>query len=64
VRDHGSGLPAGLESRIFEPFVTTRTTGTGLGLAVTRRIAEMHGGSVSARNEQGGGALFEISLPA
>jgi two-component system sensor histidine kinase HydH len=64
VRDHGLGLPADLGRTIFEPFVTTRTTGTGLGLAVTRRIAETHGGFVQGANHGDGGAVFEIILPA
>jgi two-component system sensor histidine kinase HydH len=64
VRDFGPGLPEGGEERIFEPFFTTRTTGTGLGLAVARRVAEMHGGSISATTHPQGGALFRIELPS
>jgi two-component system sensor histidine kinase HydH len=63
VRDHGAGLPTGQEARIFDPFFTTRTTGTGLGLALARRIVELHGGSISARNADDGGALFRVELP-
>jgi two-component system sensor histidine kinase HydH len=63
VRDHGAGLPAGQESRIFDPFFTTRTTGTGLGLALARRIVELHSGTISARNADDGGALFRVELP-
>lgn len=64
VRDHGDGLPAGAETRIFEPFFTTRSQGTGLGLAVSRRIAELHGGALVARNHPGGGAELRLTLPA
>lgn len=64
VRDHGKGLPPGLEERIFDPFFTTRANGTGLGLSVARRIAEMHGGALTAANHAQGGAVFEIALPA
>lgn len=63
VRDHGTGLPAGKEDRIFDPFFTTRTTGTGLGLPVARRIAELHGGTLTASKADGGGALFRLELP-
>jgi len=63
IRDFGPGLPAGAEERIFDPFFTTRTTGTGLGLAVARRIVELHGGRIVAANALEGGALFRIELP-
>ena len=64
VHDHGEGLPAGDEERIFDPFFTTRTTGTGLGLALARRIVELHGGRISAANAATGGAIFRVELPA
>ena len=64
VRDFGPGVPAGDEKRIFSPFYTTRTTGTGLGLAVALRVAEMHGGTVTAENHPGGGALFRLTFRA
>lgn len=63
VRDFGPGIPAGDEERIFAPFYTTRTTGTGLGLAVAQRVAQMHGGTITAATHPGGGALFRLSLP-
>jgi two-component system sensor histidine kinase HydH len=64
VRDHGTGIPAGEEKRIFSPFYTTRTTGTGLGLAVAQRITEMHEGQITARTHPDGGAEFRIEIPA
>jgi two-component system sensor histidine kinase HydH len=63
IRDFGPGLPAGQEDRVFEPFFTTRASGTGLGLAVARRIVELHGGGITAANAAGGGAQFRIELP-
>jgi two-component system sensor histidine kinase HydH len=63
VQDHGEGLPAGQEERIFDPFFTTRTTGTGLGLALARRIVELHGGHISAENSSFGGAVFRVVIP-
>ncbi len=64
VRDSGPGIPAGDQERIFAPFYTTRAQGTGLGLGVARRIVEMHGGTIAAGNRPGGGARFEIRVPA
>jgi two-component system sensor histidine kinase HydH len=63
VRDFGPGIPPGDEEKIFTPFYTTRTTGTGLGLAVAQRVTQMHGGTISATNHKGGGAVFRIRLP-
>ena len=64
VRDFGPGIAAGDEKRIFSPFCTTRTTGTGLGLAVAMRVAEMHGGTITAENHPGGGAVFRLTFRA
>jgi two-component system sensor histidine kinase HydH len=63
VRDRGPGIPPGDLERIFEPFVTGRVRGTGLGLAVARRIVDLHGGRISVRNRDGGGAEFRVVLP-
>jgi signal transduction histidine kinase len=57
-------VPKAIRSRIFEPFYTTRATGTGLGLAFVDRIVTEHGGSVTVGSAPSGGALFEIRLPA
>lgn len=63
VRDHGEGVRPEMREEIFEPFTTGRTHGTGLGLAVSRRIAELHGGTLTVSDADGGGALFELRLP-
>lgn len=63
VRDRGPGVPPSELETIFEPFHTTRTRGTGLGLAVARRIVEMHGGVLTAENHAEGGALFRAVIP-
>jgi signal transduction histidine kinase len=63
VEDNGRGLPGELGDRIFEPFVTTKDLGVGLGLSICKRIAEAHGGRISACNLPGGGASFLVLLP-
>lgn len=63
VRDTGPGIPEEVRSRIFEPLFTTRTKGTGLGLAVARRIIEAHHGEITASTSPNGGATFTIMLP-
>lgn len=63
VRDRGGGIPPGDEARIFEPFRTTRIRGTGLGLAVARRIVELHGGSIAVGHPPGGGAELQVRIP-
>jgi len=63
VRDRGEGLAPGEEERVFEPFYTRRVKGTGLGLALARRIVEGHGGTITARNHPDGGAVFSVRLP-
>jgi len=64
VRDSGGGITPGEEARIFEPFVTGKTRGVGLGLAITRRVVEQHEGTISARNPAGGGAELTLRIPA
>jgi two-component system sensor histidine kinase HydH len=62
-RDNGSGIAAGNLQRIFEPFYTTKADGTGLGLAVTRKIIEGHGGKMGIESEPGQGTTVSVSLP-
>jgi signal transduction histidine kinase len=65
VHDHGPGIPGEKLTAIFEAGVRldTESTGHGLGLGVTRAIAEAHGGTVAVRSVQGGGSTFTIALP-
>jgi signal transduction histidine kinase len=63
VADTGPGLPADLGPKIFEPFVSTKPTGIGLGLSICKRILEAHGGEIVAANRPEGGAVFTVFLP-
>ena len=64
VRDSGTGIPEDKLKLIFEPFYTTKANGMGMGLSVTQTIVESHGGRIWAENNEGGGAVFHITLPA
>ncbi len=64
IRDRGPGIPAGEEQLIFEPFRTGKVRGTGLGLAVARRVVELHGGTIrAARGDDGTGAVIDVQVP-
>lgn len=64
VRDNGPGLTGEQKMRIFEPFFTTKTKGTGLGMAIVKRIVEAHGGRIQAESSNAGGAVVAVTLPA
>jgi nitrogen fixation/metabolism regulation signal transduction histidine kinase len=64
VTDNGSGFAEHLISRAFEPYVTTKPGGTGLGLVIVKKIIEEHGGEVAIRNVMPRGAQLTVSLPA
>lgn len=63
VEDNGAGFPQSVLSRAFEPYMTTKAKGTGLGLAIVKKIVEEHGGQISLRNRESGGAQISILLP-
>ena len=63
VRDSGPGFPGETAEQLFEPFFSTKSEGTGMGLAISRSIVEAHGGTLSGENCDGGGACFTVRLP-
>lgn len=63
VADNGPGVPPSLVSQIFEPFMTTKPDGMGMGLAISRTLIEAHGGTLSYTPAEGGGAKFYFCLP-
>jgi signal transduction histidine kinase len=63
IEDTGIGIPAADADRVFNPFFSTKTGGTGLGLALTHKIIEDHGGSIDFRSAVGRGTVFRIVLP-
>ncbi len=63
IEDDGPGIKSAFIDRVFEPFYTTRATGTGLGLAVVRAVILNHGGEISVSSKLGVGTTFTISLP-
>jgi len=64
IEDSGPGLAPGLLDRVFEPFVSTKDAGLGLGLSISPRIVETHGGSISAESAPGAGAGITVRLPS
>jgi two-component system sensor kinase FixL len=64
VADSGAGIAPEIAAQLFQPFVTTKRTGMGVGLSISRTIIEAHGGAISARPNSGGGMVFSFTLPA
>ena len=62
ICDHGAGVPPDLAERIFDPYVTGKSGGTGLGLALARQTVEMHQGSIALEPTPGGGATFVVRI--
>jgi two-component system, LuxR family, sensor kinase FixL len=63
VIDSGPGLAEEVRQRLFQPFVTTKAEGMGVGLSICRSIVEAHGGRMSAGDNAGGGTMFRFTIP-
>jgi two-component system sensor kinase FixL len=64
ISDRGHGIPGEKLTQIFKPFLTTKSEGLGMGLAISKTIVESHGGRIWAENNPGGGATFRFTLKA
>ena len=64
VADTGTGIAPEISAQLFQPFITTKRQGMGVGLSISRTIVEAHGGSITARPNPGGGTVFGFTLPA
>jgi two-component system sensor kinase FixL len=63
VSDTGPGISDEIAAQLFQPFVTTKPGGMGIGLSISKRIIESHGGTIGTSRNHSGGATFEIALP-
>jgi len=63
ISDNGPGIPDAIQSKIMEPFFTTKEDGTGLGLSIAKRIVQEHGGRLDIKSKEGNGSTFIITLP-
>ena len=64
MQDSGPGMPDEVRARVFEPFYTTKTRGTGLGLPTVKRIVEAHHGTIAVECPASGGTRVRLTLPA
>jgi two-component system, sporulation sensor kinase E len=63
IEDTGTGIDASILDKIFEPFVSTKETGTGLGLFISHEIVENHNGKIDVKTTLGKGTIFIVTLP-
>ncbi|MDC7250566.1 MAG: HAMP domain-containing sensor histidine kinase [Sphaerochaetaceae bacterium] len=63
VKDRGDGLPEGVKDKIYDPFFTTKTTGSGIGLSITKQFVTARGGSLNLFSREGGGTVAQVILP-
>ena len=63
VEDTGPGIPDEVAPQLFQPFVTSKPHGMGIGLSISRRIIESHGGELTVTRNASGGATFTFTLP-
>ena len=63
IRDNGAGIAPERLDHIFNPFFTTKEKGTGLGMAIAKKIVEAHTGTIDARSAVGRGTEFQVTLP-
>ncbi|PST20611.1 PAS domain-containing sensor histidine kinase [Mesorhizobium plurifarium] len=64
VEDTGGGIPEEIAGQLFKPFVTTKASGMGIGLSISKRIVDAHGGEMTVTKNAAGGATFRFTLPA
>ncbi len=64
ISDTGSGIPEGIQTKIFHPFYTSKEDGTGLGLPLAKKIAIVHGGNLTLERSSPEGSVFAVTLPA